>query len=75
MDRVNKLRLCDHKVHAHLFRHSIAVHLLRGGADIRYIQAFLGHELLETTKVYLRLVPADIEEAYRSAMPEFSVGL
>jgi len=60
-------------VHAHLFRHSIAVHLLRGGADIRYIQAFLGHESLDTTKTYLRLVPADIRKAYDQAMPDIPV--
>jgi integrase/recombinase XerD len=57
-------------VHPHLFRHSIAVHLLRGGADIRYVQSFLGHALLDTTKVYLRLVPADLRKAYDAAMPE-----
>jgi len=56
-------------VHAHLFRHSIAVHLLRNGADVRYVQAFLGHESLDTTKEYLRLVPADIRAAYDKAMP------
>lgn len=62
-------------VHAHLFRHSIAVHLLRGGADIRYIQAFLGHECLETTKIYLRLVPADLRKAYDAAMPQIAVNM
>lgn len=60
-------------VHAHLLRHSIAVHLLRGGADIRYIQAFLGHDDLESTKIYLRLVPADLRKAYDAAMPEVPV--
>lgn len=61
-------------IHPHLFRHSIAVHLLRGGADIRYIQAFLGHDDLESTKVYLRLVPADLRKVYDEAMPEIPVG-
>ncbi len=31
----------------HLVRHTAAVHLLEGGADIRFIQQFLGHEKLE----------------------------
>lgn len=61
------------RVHPHLLRHSIAVHLLRRGADIRAIQAFLGHEDLETTKVYLRLVPGDLRTAYDKAMPVFPV--
>ena len=63
------------QVHAHLFRHSIAVHLLRGWADIRYVQAFLGHESLDTTKTYLRLVPADLRKAYDDAMPEVAVSV
>lgn len=61
------------RVHPHLFRHSIAVHLLRGGADIRYIQAFLGHDDLESTREYLRLVPSDLRKAYDEAMPEIPV--
>lgn len=72
MDRLNSRRKGKQRVHAHLFRHSIAVHLLRGGTDIRYVQFFLGHESLESTRIYLRLVPADLRAAYDAAMPEFS---
>ncbi len=61
-------------LHPHLFRHSIAVHLLRGKADIRYIQAFLGHSDLDTTKIYLRLVPGRLRAEYDAAMPEIAVG-
>jgi len=56
------------------FRHSIAVHLLRRGADIRYIQQFLGHASLDTKKIYLRLVPGHLKEDYDEAMPEIDVG-
>lgn len=63
------------RLHPHLFRHSIAVHLLRGGADIRYIQAFLGHASLDTTKIYLRLVPGHLKADYDKAMPEIETGL
>ena len=63
------------RLHPHLFRHSIAVHLLRGGADVRYIQEFLGHADLDTTKIYLRLVPGHLREDYDAAMPEIEVGL
>lgn len=57
------------RVHPHLLRHSIAVHLLRRGADIHHIQQFLGHADLETTKIYLRLVPGHLREDYDKAMP------
>jgi site-specific recombinase XerD len=61
------------RVHPHLLRHSIAVHLLRGKADVRYVQEFLGHSCLDTTKIYLRLVPGRLKEEYERAMPEMGV--
>jgi integrase/recombinase XerD len=57
----------------HLFRHSIAVHLLRGGADIRHVQGFLGHASMETTRHYLRLVSGHLREDYDRAMPVIAV--
>jgi site-specific recombinase XerD len=63
------------RVHPHLLRHSIAVHLLRRGADIRYIQQFLGHSDIDTTKIYLRLVPGHLKAEYDVAMPEIAIGL
>lgn len=72
-DAINAARGPDlPHVHPHLLRHSIAVHLLRGGADIRHIQAFLGHAALDTTKIYLRLVPGRLKEDYDEAMPDIA---
>ena len=71
--KLNRSRPDCKPVHPHLLRHSIAVHLLRGGADIRHVQEFLGHSDLETTKIYLRLVPGRLKDDYDRSMPEINI--
>ena len=45
------------RVGTHTLRHSFARHLLANGVPLNQLQAWLGHESLATTEIYLRLTP------------------
>jgi len=53
----------------HVLRHSCATHMLEGGASLRFIQEFLGHENLSTTQVYLTISASRMKESYARAHP------
>ncbi len=53
----------------HTFRHTVATHLLKGRADIRHIQALLGHASLGTTQRYTRVEVSDLKEVIDRAHP------
>jgi len=57
------------RVTTHTLRHSLATHLLKGGADIRHIQALLGHASLQSTERYTRVEIQDLKDVIRRAHP------
>lgn len=53
----------------HLFRHAMATHMLENGADIRFIQAMLGHSDLSTTEIYTRVSIDKLREIHAATHP------
>jgi integrase/recombinase XerD len=58
----------------HLFRHTMATLMLESGADIRFIQAMLGHAKLETTSVYTYVSIRKLKEVHELTHPGSRLG-
>lgn len=67
--RVVKRSGVQKRVTPHVFRHSMATHLLRNKADLRHVQAILGHTLLQSTEVYTHVTVEDLRQAVKKAHP------
>ncbi len=63
-----RVGIADH-VHPHRLRHSFATHLLAGGADLRSVQALLGHANISTTEIYTHVSDDAVRQQYDISHP------
>lgn len=70
-----KAGISKDKRHFHVLRHSIATHLLDAGADIRFVQDWLGHQNIQNTVIYAQITnPARDKQALKAFASPMVVG-
>jgi integrase/recombinase XerD len=65
----------EKRVTPHILRHTCATELLRGGADVRHVQAILGHASVATTQIYTRVAVEDLLKVHRRHHPRRKLDL
>jgi integrase/recombinase XerD len=53
----------------HIFRHTMATQMLENGADVRYVQAMLGHAQLDTTAIYTHVAIGKLQAIHAATHP------
>jgi integrase/recombinase XerD len=53
----------------HGFRHSVATHLIENGMDVRYVQAFLGHNSINSTQIYTHVERGTLHRLLKAHHP------
>jgi integrase/recombinase XerD len=69
VNRYMELAGIDKPGSCHLFRHACATHMLDNGADIRFIQALLGHAALSSTERYTHVAIGKLQRVHADTHP------
>ena len=59
----------DRRVTPHALRHACATHMLENGAELRHLQALLGHASVQTTQIYTHLSIAHLKDVLARCHP------
>ena len=69
IDKYTKLAGLTKHVTPHVFRHTMATHLVQEDANIRCVQEILGHKNVDTTQRYTHVTINDLKKAHQKCHP------